>query len=362
MSRYLSLALLAVFFAPLQADEPICRSKGGPGCSGCCCETAQSPGSAKPGPKVASPDPCAELIGIMQTTTDADTFLMAAFALSGLGDEGRRALPAVVHNAARLGLLKGFATGEPTPAQQALIECVQLGSAWNSASAPVPVSYPPVREQERSCPSRAVPAGAAKCPVPEGPAAGGAGAGLDEAGTEPASRTTTAHHTVRVPIFKNNTFSQGLEFDLTKAVVNEIEAKTPYKVVAGDQDADTELTGKITSASKEVISRKQRPEISQAETTLTVELTWRDLKTGEDLSRKRKDSPVLHRQITGAVALSRTRPSSATAESPAGPSPVVVTTTLAPFIPELGESSVRAYQQAVKRLATQIVSLLEEPW
>src|SRR5262249_31118753 len=38
-------------------------------------------------------------------------------------------------------------------------------------------------------------------------------------------------HTVYVPIFKNRTFYKGLEFDLTRAVIREIEAKTPYKVV-----------------------------------------------------------------------------------------------------------------------------------
>src|SRR5438034_11797384 len=35
--------------------------------------------------------------------------------------------------------------------------------------------------------------------------------------------------TVRVPIFKNDTFRQGLEFDLTRAVIREIEAKTRYQ-------------------------------------------------------------------------------------------------------------------------------------
>ena len=42
---------------------------------------------------------------------------------------------------------------------------------------------------------------------------------------------------------------QGLEFDLTRAVVREIEAKTPYKVVGADADADTELTGEPSSPS-----------------------------------------------------------------------------------------------------------------
>src|SRR6266446_6128424 len=45
-------------------------------------------------------------------------------------------------------------------------------------------------------------------------------------------------HSVRVPIFKNVTFRRGLEFDLTRAVIREIEAKTPFKVVAAGCAAD----------------------------------------------------------------------------------------------------------------------------
>ena len=59
--------------------------------------------------------------------------------------------------------------------------------------------------------------------------------------------------TVRVPIFKNETLRQGLEFELTKAIVREIEAKTPYKVISGEGHADTELTGTITLMNKNVI-------------------------------------------------------------------------------------------------------------
>src|SRR5262245_54758942 len=36
--------------------------------------------------------------------------------------------------------------------------------------------------------------------------------------------------TVAVPIFKNNDYQRGVEFALTKALVNQIEANTPYKV------------------------------------------------------------------------------------------------------------------------------------
>src|SRR5262245_17178092 len=92
-------------------------------------------------------------------------------------------------------------------------------------------------------------------------------------------------HTVYVPIFKNLTLWRGLEFDLTRAVIREIEAKTPYKVVSSPDSADTELKGTIVSLNKNVINRNQLNEIREAETTLAVEITWKDLRTGEILSQ-----------------------------------------------------------------------------
>src|SRR6516164_7116871 len=57
-------------------------------------------------------------------------------------------------------------------------------------------------------------------------------------------------HTVFVPLFKNDTMYQHLEDELTRLVVQEIEAKTPYKVVNSPGRADTELLGKIVNMNK----------------------------------------------------------------------------------------------------------------
>src|SRR3989442_5642243 len=95
-------------------------------------------------------------------------------------------------------------------------------------------------------------------------------------------------HTVRVPIFRNQTFYRGLEFDLTQAVVREIEAKTPYKVVSAGCDADTELTGNIVQFTKIILNRNQVNEVREAETILGVEIVWRNLRTAEILSLPRK--------------------------------------------------------------------------
>ena len=84
----------------------------------------------------------------------------------------------------------------------------------------------------------------------------------------------TEIHTVHVPVFKNHTMRQGLEFLLTKEVVRQIQLKTPYRVVSSWKDADTELTGTIVLANKSILNRNQLNEIREAETSLVVELVW----------------------------------------------------------------------------------------
>jgi hypothetical protein len=154
--------------------------------------------------------------------------------------------------------------------------------------------------------------------------------------------------TVRVPIFKNETMRQGLEFELTKAIVREIEAKTPYKIISGEGHADTELSGTITLMNKNVILPTPLNEIRQGETLLAAAVQWKDLRTGEYLTRP------------------RTGPGSLPPDAPPGaqfiPPPPVVITATADFAPELGESITTAQQKMVNRMAIQIVSMMEKPW
>jgi hypothetical protein len=164
----------------------------------------------------------------------------------------------------------------------------------------------------------------------------------------------TSIRTVRVPIFKNlsmrDSTREGVEFQLTQAVVREIGLKTPYRVVGANCDADTELEGTIVNFIKTVINRNQLNEVREAQTTLTVEVVWRDLRTGEILSQpKAKPDPI--------PVLSDQPPN--VNRQPGGP---VTVTSDASFIPELGESITTSRQRNVDRLAVQIVSMMEAPW
>jgi hypothetical protein len=201
-----------------------------------------------------------------------------------------------------------------------------------------------------------------------------------------------AIHTVRVPIFENRSFYQGLEFQLTRAVVREIETKTPYKVVGSDCNADTELTGLIRSFNKNILLENQLNEIRQGETTLSVEIVWRDLHTGKILSipTARPADPaapelpaiagpagpvtVAPGVLAPGVASAPTAPTDPVAvvgppkpgdpalpPAPPKPGPVIVSS-VATFAPELGQSTSSARQRNVDRLAVQIVSMMEKPW
>ena len=177
-------------------------------------------------------------------------------------------------------------------------------------------------------------------------------------------------HTVYVPIFKNRTLWRGLEFELTKAVVREIEAKTPYKVVSDPADADTELTGAIISLNKNMLNRNQLNEVREAETTLAAEVTWRNRRTGEVLSRPRPPGPLLSvPSLPNASATPQGPPVVAPGYVPPDgtplpppPTPPTLVQSVGDFIPEVGQSITSARQQNVNRLAIQIVSMMEKPW
>jgi hypothetical protein len=155
--------------------------------------------------------------------------------------------------------------------------------------------------------------------------------------------------TVYVPIFQNVTFTRGLEFDLTKAVIREIEAKTPYKVVDCRANADTELIGKIITTAKGVITLNQLGEIRDAQASMGVELVWRDLRPG--CSGTILSADPKKEEVRGEVPIAGAKL----------PPPALVTPN-ASFIPELGGSMLAAQKQLVDRTAIQIVSMMERGW
>jgi hypothetical protein len=176
--------------------------------------------------------------------------------------------------------------------------------------------------------------------------------------------------TVYVPMFasrlQTDSTRRNLEVDVTRAVVREIEAKTPYKVVSHCDGADTELSGTLLNLTKNLLNRNQLNEIREAEAVLTVSIVWRDLRTGELLSRPGKGQQAL--ALPGIAALdipdASVQPGPLPQPLPnlAAAAPPVLVQGIGAYIPEIGQSNSTSYQLAVNRLATQIVSQMEKPW
>lgn len=87
--------------------------------------------------------------------------------------------------------------------------------------------------------------------------------------------------TVSVPIFRNETFSRGLEIQLTDAIVKRLQRYTPYRVVASE-GADTTLSGAITRTELQRLSDDPQTGLVEEQTyRITVRFTWLDNRTGQ---------------------------------------------------------------------------------
>ncbi len=139
--------------------------------------------------------------------------------------------------------------------------------------------------------------------------------------------------TVAVPVFESDSFRRGLGERLTEAVVKQIELVTPYKVVSG-RAADSTLSGRIVGESKRVVVGSRAGDPRELEMDLRVEVSWVDHRG--NLIRPPTYVPLPPELIDVAATGS--------------------------LIPELGHSVGTAHQQAISRLAEQIVSMMEAPW
>jgi hypothetical protein len=139
--------------------------------------------------------------------------------------------------------------------------------------------------------------------------------------------------TVFVPVIESDSFRRDLGERLTEAVIKEIELKTPYTVV-GTPQADSILSARIVSDPRRVLIENGFDDPRVLEVDLRAEVTWVN-------SRR---IPLMDPRFV-----------------PLPPELVPIAQT-APLIPEAGQSLVTAQQQAIDRLAQQIVGTMEQPW
>lgn len=143
--------------------------------------------------------------------------------------------------------------------------------------------------------------------------------------------------TIYVPIFQCDSFRTTPSIDvgerLTEAVCKEIEKRTPFKVVGSEADADSVLTGRVVADTKRMVVESPTDQSRQVELNYQVLVTWAD-----------RGGTVI---AAGDVPL---------------PAATVDVGQAASLVPEFGRSVASTQQEAIVKLAQQIVGLMEEPW
>lgn len=140
--------------------------------------------------------------------------------------------------------------------------------------------------------------------------------------------------TVHVPVFESDSYRRGLGEQLTEAVIKEIESRTPYRIASSASAADSILRGRILTDRKRVLAENAFDEARDIETELLVEVSWLDRQGEYLLQRTVADQGKASLQIGQAVN----------------------------FVPEAGQSLVSAHQEAIQKLARQIVGQMELRW
>ena len=139
--------------------------------------------------------------------------------------------------------------------------------------------------------------------------------------------------TVHVPIVQSDSFRRNLGEQLTEQIVKAIELKTPYKIV-GPDEADSVLTARLVSESKRNVAENRFDEPRDIEADFFVQMSWVDRR--------------------GDVIMS-------TSGIPVQPLLLNISQS-ANFVPEGGQSLATAHQEAMQRLADQIVGQMELRW
>jgi Lipopolysaccharide-assembly len=174
--------------------------------------------------------------------------------------------------------------------------------------------------------------------------------------------------TVYVPVFNNRAFQttpyRGFEVDVTQAVVREIGAKTPYRVVSDPGRADTELLGNIVLIQKNILNRTQQNTVRDGEVVVSVDVVWRDLRDGTILSAPRKPRPPGPGLQPGDPVPVPFDPSVPLPPAPCEVPQVVPARIVAGgrYVQELGETNASASKRAADQIAVQIVSMMERKW
>lgn len=86
--------------------------------------------------------------------------------------------------------------------------------------------------------------------------------------------------TIAIATFENRTFLREVEQDLARALVIEVQKRTPYRI-STPSAADTILQGTVVAVDRNQLSRRSDGGLPQElELTIAVDFEWRDLRDG----------------------------------------------------------------------------------
>ena len=114
---------------------------------------------------------------------------------------------------------------------------------------------------------------------------------------------------VKVPIFRNQTYATGVEAELTEALLKRIQSDTGLVVLQAGS-ADSELRGVITDVRTRRVSLAGGTGLVQELAyTITIDFDWRDSRTGQSLVSRRSfsssDTFVAARPSTEPIDIGR---------------------------------------------------------
>lgn len=134
------------------------------------------------------------------------------------------------------------------------------------------------------------------------------------------------YRTIAVPVFGNETRRHDLEFELTRAVIEEVQGRTHLRVVADAADADLVMRGVLREVEEETLSRRAYQRLREGAMFVTAEVGVTDRRTGETVVKEQR---VTERES---------------------------------YVPVLGEDVRSARAETTRTLAERIVRTLESSW
>ena len=134
------------------------------------------------------------------------------------------------------------------------------------------------------------------------------------------------YQTIAVPVFDNITRRHDLEFELTRAVVEEIQSRTHLRVVDPASSPDLVMQGTLVRVEENVLSRRGKQRIRESVVYVTAEIQVNDTRTGDEFVSRRK---VTERES---------------------------------FTPKKDEDVRTAREEAMRSVAERIVRQMEEGW